>query len=149
MKLALLQMRTIRWLYPQVKENCEMFVKCLWNFNTCNSLWREFFIDYSLPLSCLFARHKSTVKAESHCSNNENDNGNAKRTHSIGWIASSRTCPRSFNQSRACIVYIPVFRSRYWGLCDRALSHNDFTQTDSSYYQKPIGVALSPPDETN
>ena len=44
------------------------------------------------------------LKARFHCSDNENDNNNnAKRRHSIGWIAPNRIRPCLFNQSRACI----------------------------------------------
>ena len=53
---------------------------------------------------------EQVLKAESHCSNNENDNNHdPKRTHSIGLIAQCRIRPRSFNQLRACIVNILVF----------------------------------------
>ena len=50
------------------------------------------------------------IKAESHCSNNANDNDNdAKRTQSIGLIAPRRIRPGLFNQSRACILIVLVF----------------------------------------
>ena len=40
-----------------------------------------------------------SIKAKSHCSDNENDNENdAKRMHCIGWFAPRRIRTRSFNQ---------------------------------------------------
>ena len=52
---------------------------------------------------------RPTCSLWSHCSNIENDNDhNAKRTNSIGWNAPGRIHPRSFNQSRVCIVNILV-----------------------------------------
>ena len=40
-----------------------------------------------------------SLKARSHCSDNENDNNNnAKRTHSIGWMSVCVFCVEQFNQ---------------------------------------------------
>ena len=44
-------------------------------------------------------RDHATLKAESHCSDNDNDKDHdAKRTHSICWIAPRRIPTHSFNQ---------------------------------------------------
>ena len=43
-------------------------------------------------------------KAETHCSDNENDN-DANRTHFIGWIASHRKRPHSTNRGRPFLSF--------------------------------------------
>ena len=68
-----------------------------------STLYITFYLT-SYLCSCL------SIKAESHCSDNKNDNNHdAKRTHSIGWIVPRRISARSFNQWRACIVNVLVF----------------------------------------
>ena len=53
------------------------------------------------------------LKAESHCSDNKNDNDHdAKRTLSIGWIAPCRIRTCSFNQWNAFSLRCYRYRSR-------------------------------------
>ena len=71
-------------------------------------------------------------RAQPHCNDNNNDN-DVKRRHSIGWIASHRIRTRLFSQSRACIdkVFVLVLIRDF-----------SFSTTDGPYYRGLYDWAL-------